>query len=127
MGVKTYKELLVWQKSMELVKIIYELVRELPKEELFALSAQMRRSAISLPSNIAEGAERDSTKEFIHFINIAQGSRAELETQTLLCESIGYLKREETDKTIELLSEIGRMLSDLKRALNSSHTHRTTI
>jgi len=83
--VMNYQDLIVWQKAMELAEIVYVLARKLPKEELFALSDQMRRAAISIPSNIAEGHARNSTKEFIQFLSIAKGSTAEIETQLLLC------------------------------------------
>ncbi len=73
--IKDFKDLIVWQKAMELVVEVYNLVKKLPKEELFALSDQMRRSAISIPSNIAEGQGRNSTKEYIHFLAIAKGSK----------------------------------------------------
>ena len=75
MGVSSYQELIVWQKGMELVKIIYLLSRKLPKEESFGLTDQIRRSAVSIPSNIAEGFGRHSTKEYIHFLRIARGSK----------------------------------------------------
>lgn len=86
MGIQSYSELTVWQKSMDMVCVIYSIVKKLPKEELFALSDQIRRAAVSIPSNIAEGQARNSTKEFIQFITIANGSKAELETQLLLCK-----------------------------------------
>ena len=81
---KSYRELIVWQKSMELAEKVYLLVKALPKEETYALSDQMRRAAVSIPSNIAEGHARQSQKEFLQFLCIARGSRAELETQLLL-------------------------------------------
>ena len=89
--IKDFKDLTVWQKAMELVAEVYLLVKKLPKEELFALSDQIRRSSISIPSNIAEGQARNSVKEFIHFLAIAKGPKAELETQLLLCVKINYL------------------------------------
>ena len=92
-----FKDLVVWQKAMEIARDIYVLVRELPKEETYGLSDQMRRCAISIPSNIAEGQQRNSAKDFQHFINIAQGSRGELETQLLLAKDVGYL----SEATIE--------------------------
>ena len=88
---KNHKELLVWQKAMQLVVDVYNLIRLLPKEETYGLSDQMRRAAISIPSNIAEGNARSSQKDMVHFLYIAQGSRAELETQLELCELIGYI------------------------------------
>ena len=78
--VKSYQDLLVWQKAMELVTEIYRIAKLLPREELYALSDQMRRSAVSIPSNIAEGQARNSTKEFINFLSVAKGSNAELQT-----------------------------------------------
>ena len=80
MDAKSYKDLLVWQKAMLAAKMIYLLIKQLPQEELFALSNQIRRAAISIPSNIAEGQARNSTKEFLQFLSIAKGSKAELET-----------------------------------------------
>ena len=89
--IKDFKDLIVWQKAMVLVAEVYQLVKKLPQEEHFALSDQIRRAAISIPSNIAEGQGRNSTKEFIRFLAIAKGSKAELETQLLLCVRINYL------------------------------------
>ena len=88
---RTHKELLVWQKSMLLVEEVYRLVKMLPKEETYALSDQMRRAAISIPSNIAEGNARNSPKEFQQFLYISLGSAAELETQLLICQRLGYI------------------------------------
>ena len=89
MAVKNYTELLVWRKAMELTAEVYRIVKMLPKEELFALSDQMRRAAVSIPSNIAEGQARTSTREFLKFLSIAKGSKAELETQLILCVKVG--------------------------------------
>jgi four helix bundle protein len=109
----TYRDLIVWQKAMDLTVEIYRLVKKLPKEEMFVLSAQMRRSAISIPSNIAEGQDRNTKKEFHHYLSIARGSRAELETQLLICFRVGYFADEEILKATDLLKEIGKMLSSL--------------
>jgi four helix bundle protein len=108
-----YKELKVWQKSMELVKEIYSLVKKLPKEELYVLSDQMRRAAISIPSNIAEGNGRKSHTEYARFLDIARGSQFELETQLHICIMLNYLTENETQKAFELISEVGRMLNSL--------------
>ncbi len=91
MSLTNYKELIVWQKSMSLVTEIYQLVKFLPKEETYALSDQMRRAAVSIPSNIAEGQARNSTREFVNFLSIARGSKAELETQLMICVRLKYL------------------------------------
>ncbi len=110
---KNHKELLVWQKAMQLVVDVYNLIRLLPKEETYGLSDQMRRAAISIPSNIAEGNARSSQKDMVHFLHIAQGSRAELETQLELCELIGYISKERLEPVLMQTQEIGRMLSGL--------------
>jgi len=109
----SYKGLLVWQKAMELTAVIYKLVKKLPKEELYSLSDQMRRAAVSIPSNIAEGQDRNTKKEFIYFLTIARGSKAELETQLLICVKIGYLIEEEILEAMTLSTEIGKMLTSL--------------
>ena len=120
MTVKNYTELIVWQKSMTAVTLLYSLIKKLPKEELFALSDQMRRCAVSIPSNIAEGQQRTSSAEFQKFISYAQGSRAELETQLLICVSIGYMTEDDISELMSLLSEINKMLSALEKTLPSS-------
>jgi four helix bundle protein len=108
-----YKELTVWQKSMELVKETYLLVKKLPKEETYALSDQMRRAAISIPSNIAEGNGRKSLTDYARFLDIARGSEYELETQFEICIMLGYLTETDCKKVFELINEIGRMLHTL--------------
>lgn len=118
--IKDFKDLIVWQKAMELVAEVYLLVKKLPKEELFALSDQLRRSAISIPSNIAEGQGRNSTKEFIHFLAIAKGSKAELETQLLLCIKVNYLNQSEIETAINLIQEVGKMLNVLQKSLTTN-------
>ena len=109
----SYQGLLVWQKAMDLTAVIYKLVKKLPKEELYSLSDQMRRAAISIPSNIAEGQDRNTDKEFAHFLCIARGSRAELETQLLICVKVEYLTENEISEAMNLLSEVGKMLTSL--------------
>jgi len=107
----SYQGLIVWQKAMDLTAIVYNLVKKLPKEELFALGSQMRRAVVSIPSNIAEGQDRNTDKEFTQFMTIARGSKAELETQLLICVKVGYLKETEISEVMNLLSEIGKMLT----------------
>ena len=89
-----YQELKVWQKSMDLAEVVYDLIKLLPKSELYALSDQMRRASVSIPSNIAEGQQRRSSKEFLTFLSVARGSLAELETQLLLCVRLNFLTNE---------------------------------
>ena len=115
--IKDFKDLIVWQKAMELVAEVYILVKKLPKEELFALSDQMRRAAISIPSNIAEGQGRNSSKEYVRFLAFAKGSKAELETQLLLCVKINYLNILEIETAINLIHEIGKMINALQKSL----------
>jgi len=90
--VMTHRDLDVWKNGIELVKKIYILTKDFPKEEIYTLTSQIRRSAISIPSNIAEGAARNSKKEFIQFLYIALGSAAELETQLIVAKELGYIK-----------------------------------
>lgn len=114
--VKSYKDLDVWQKSIELVKEIYILVKYLPKEETYALSDQIRRSAVSIPSNIAEGSGRNGTKEYIQFLYIALGSLCELETQIIIAKEIGYInniEKIEGDMTT-IKKMINAMITSLK-------------
>lgn len=114
---QNFKDLIVWQKAMELVEEVYKLVGFLPNDEKYALSDQIRRSAVSVPSNIAEGRGRSSEKEFVYFLNIANGSAYELETQLIICERLGYLKKEQLTYAIELCDEICRMLNVMIRKL----------
>ena len=109
----SYQGLIVWKKAMEVAAIIYKLVKKLPKEELFSLSDQMRRAAVSIPSNIAEGHDKNTKNEYIHFLSISRGSKAELETQLLICVKVGYLTETEITEAMDLLAEIGKMLTTL--------------
>lgn len=115
---ENYQKLEVWKKSMAVVVEIYRLVKKLPREETYALSDQMRRAAVSIPSNIAEGQAR-GIKEFIQFLKMARGSRAELETQLLICVHLNYLSDSDIALSLNLLCEISRMTSSLIVTLNS--------
>lgn len=117
MAIKHYKDLSVWQKSMDLAVEIFKVVKFLPKEELYGLSDQMRRAVVSVPSNIAEGQQRSSTKDYIRFLHIAKGSLGELETQIMLCERLEYLRKEKTNQLIGQCIEIQRMISGLISSL----------
>lgn len=112
---ENYKNLIVWQKSMELVKATYKIITILPVEERFALADQMRRSVISIPSNIAEGYERKSTKEYIHFLLIANASRAELATQLEICKMLGYI--DNIDGLLARCNEIGKIINAIIKGL----------
>ena len=111
--IKNYRELVVWKRSMELVVETYKLVKLLPKEETYALSDQIRRAVVSIPSNIAEGNGRASTKDYARFLSMARGSKYELETQLLICAALNYLTKEQIMKAMVLSDEIGRMLNVL--------------
>ena len=116
---KHYKELLVWQKGVELAKGVYALTRRFPADERFGLTMQMRRAAVSIPSNIAEGQARQGTREFLQFLSHASGSLAELDTQLLLSTEMGYSPKEEAERLAGLIGELQRMLAALRRALAS--------
>jgi four helix bundle protein len=110
---KNYADLIVWKKAMTLVTEIYRITRELPKEELFGLTSQLRRAAVSIPSNIAEGQGRLSKGEFRVFLGNARGSLSELETQIILCKNLDYIAEQEAARLLEMASEVGRILNGL--------------
>lgn len=112
-----YKDLIVWKKSFALTVELYTLTKEFPKDELFGLVSQMRRSAVSIPSNIAEGQSRGTCKDFKKFLRTAYASGAELETQTLLAEKIGYISNLESIQVCEKIIEIRSMLVGLMKSL----------
>ena len=113
-----YQKLEVWKKSMDLAVQVYSLAKKLPKEETYALADQVRRAAVSIPSNIAEGQSRGD-KGFMHFLKVAKGSCAELETQLLLCIRLKYLNDSDVAFSLAELDEIGKMLSSLVKYLKS--------
>lgn len=113
-----YKELIVWQKSYKLALDIYSISKSFPKEEMFGITSQIRRSVISIPSNIAEGNSRGSKKEYVQFLRIALGSATELETQILLCKDLGLIKVPDYNTIQLLLEEVIKMLSVLIKKLN---------
>jgi four helix bundle protein len=118
-GIRGFKQLEVWQLGMELAIDVYRLTSTLPKHEMHGLSSQMQRAAVSIPSNIAEGHSRRSTKEYLRHISIASGSIAELETQLVLAAKLNYSDRHQIDSILTQTDRIGRMLSGLRRALRS--------
>lgn len=117
MKTQSYKDLIVWQKAIALAKIVYQLTQKLPSEEKFGLVAQMRRSAVSIPSNVAEGQARHTTGEFIQFISHAEGSLAELDTQLILTKELGFSDSSNLAAAFKLIDEIRRMLNVLRRKL----------
>ena len=115
-----FSEMIVWQRAMDLVVETYMLARKLPREERYALSEQMRRAAISIPSNIAEGQSRHTTREFVRFLSMAKGSNAELHTQLLICARIRFLSPADIQKALSLSNEIGKMLNSLIQKLSDN-------
>ncbi len=112
-----YKELKVWQKSRELVKFIYKLTQKFPKEEIYSLTSQIRRAAVSIPSNIAEGAGHFSNKEFSRFLVIAYSSSCELDTQLILSYDLEFINNDDLKNSASLIDEIQKMLSGLIKSL----------
>ncbi len=113
----SYRDLVVWQRAMELVSAVYKLTRTFPGSERFGLASQIQRSAVSIPSNIAEGQGRLATKEFRQFLGVARGSLKELETQLLISTDLAYAGAEDVAACLEVADEIGRMLNALIKAL----------
>jgi four helix bundle protein len=113
MSVKSYKDLNIWQRSMDLVEFVYRITEDLPSKESFGLVTQMRRAAISVPSNIAEGYGRQSTGSYSQFLSIARGSLFELETQVEICIRLKYFHKTESEKLVAEIVEISKMISSL--------------
>ena len=113
------KELKIWQKSMELVKLVYNLVSELPANEKYGLISQIKRCSVSIPSNISEGAGRNSKKEFIHFLSISNGSAYELQTQLILTIELKLLSKVKVMPILELLVEVQKMNYSLQKSIEN--------
>ncbi len=120
MAVRMYQDLLAWQKAMDLAEAVYRATQAFPKDELYGLTSQLRRAAVSVPSNIAEGQGRGTPSELIHHLRIAQGSLQELETQLLLAERLSYLPKETAEKFVNLTGEVGRLIRGFIKSLRSS-------
>ena len=118
--IKSYKDLIVWQKAFELSLLVYKATHRFPKEELYGLVSQLRRCAVSIPSNIAEGYCRSRRLEYIQFLQIAFASGAELETQLLIAKELGYFTGKSYESASSLLIEVMKMLNSLIRKLKSS-------
>lgn len=118
--IKTYRDLIVWQKAMAFVTEIYRKTKVFPREEVYGLTAQIRRCAVSIPSNIAEGYGRNSTSDYIRFLQIASGSLYELQTQLEISANLEYLNKSELEQLYSFSREIERMLSSLIRKLDNT-------
>ena len=123
MSSKTFRDLLVWQKSHNLVLRIYRCTEAFPNGEKFGLVSQIRRSAASIPTNIVEGQKRKSSKDFLHFLNLADSSLEETKYHLILSKDLGYLKLKDFDDLMMLCDEIGRMLSGLQKNLQLKTYH----
>jgi four helix bundle protein len=117
MKVKSYRELIAWQKAMDFVVATYRQTTRFPKEEQYTLCSQLRRAVVSILSNIAEGQRRSTTRDFLHFLAVANGSVAEAETQLVIAQRLGYLDDRTTCALLEQSAEIGRLINGLKKAL----------
>jgi four helix bundle protein len=119
MTVKNYQDLIGWQKAMDLVEVVYHLTKRFPSEELYGLTSQIRRAAVSVPSNIAEGQGRSSPNDFARFLSIAHGSLREVETQILIAVRLKYLQESDAAQAMQLCGETGRILNGLMNKLRS--------
>ena len=117
LSIKSYKDLIVWQKGYELVREVYKVTAKLPRSEVFALQSQMHRSAVSIVSNIAEGSNRKTRKDYCQFLHIAYGSTAELETQLFLCRDLYNLS---VERELALITEVSKMLRAVINKLEPS-------
>ena len=113
----SYRDLVAWQKAMRLTVNVYSATQHFPGDELYGLRTLLRRAAVSVPSNIAEGQARFANGDFQRFLSIARGSLAEVETQHLLCRKLQYVTLEETNKLLEDCAELGRILNGLRESL----------
>ena len=120
MGVQNYRGLIAWQKAMDFVAEVYELTKQLPPDEKFGLTSQLRRCSISVPSNIAEGEGRFSKADFKRFLSIAHGSLREAETQLLIAVRLRYLNDDQVNPLLELSAEVGRLVQGLAKSLKTS-------
>src|SRR6476469_6637299 len=118
---QNYRDLVVWQKGIDLAKLLYPLSARFPAEEKFGLVSQIRRAAVSIPSNIAEGQARHTTGEFVQFISHAEGSVAELDTQLILSIELKFRRDVGAEAVFELIGELRRMLNVLRRKLAARH------
>jgi four helix bundle protein len=117
MTIRSYRDLIAWQRAMDVAQLVYQVSAACPKEELFGIVSQMRRSAVSVPSNIAEGQGRKSTKDFLRFLSIAYGSLCEMETQVTLGGRLGFLDESHVTQVLDASAEVGRLVNGLYHSL----------
>jgi four helix bundle protein len=116
-AIKDYRDLVVWQKAMDLVETIYRTTGTFPREEIYGLTSQIRRAAISIPSNIAEGNGRNTARDYMHFLGMAYGSVKEVETQVLIAERLRYINCSDSNGLVKMTTEIARLISGLANSL----------
>jgi four helix bundle protein len=117
MAVSDYRDLIVWQKAMGLVEAVYKITANFPREEIYGLTSQVRRASVSIPSNIAEGQGRRTTRDFLSFLSIAHGSLKEVETQIMIAKRLQFICEGKQSEILELTTEVGRLISDLANSL----------
>ena len=117
-GVKSYKELLIWQKGIKIVVLVYKLTKDFPKDEIYALTSQLKRASVSVPSNISEGFGRQTDKSFNHFLNIARGSLNEIETQLIIARELGFITDDNLiTENMSLIEEESKMINAFAKNL----------
>lgn len=119
---RSYRELIVWQRALDLVEVVYEITRQLPPQEQYGITAQLRRAVISIPTNIAEGYGRATQRDFANFLSIARGSLMETEALLLVGERLGYLRSEMSTGAHDRIDEVSRLLSSLRRRVTRTET-----
>src|SRR5262249_2051625 len=117
MALRNYTDLIAWQKAMDLVEAVYRATSDFPSRELYGLPSQLRRAAVSVPSNIAEGEGRRSKREFSHHLSIAHGSLREVETQVLIARRLQYIQDDDMRRLLDLAGEVGRLITGLSKSL----------
>ncbi len=117
MAIRNYRDLIAWQKAMDLVEGVYRISKRFPASERFGLLSQIRRAAVSIPSNIAEGQGRGATREFGQFLKIAYGSLREVETQLMISQRLGYAEESDVNKLLDVSAEVGRLINGLMKSL----------
>jgi len=119
MTIKSYKDLKVWQVAIDMVVDIYRLTGKFPRNESFGLASQIQRATVSIPSNIAEGHARGTSREFHHYLSITLGSTAELETQLIIAEKLGYLEQTTANEMLERIDKLGKMIRALQKSVKT--------
>lgn len=124
MEIKSYKDLEVWQKAMDLVVMCYQTTKSFPRSEVYGLASQLQRAAVSIPANIAEGRERKYSKEFAQHLSMAYSSLAEVETHIQIAQRLNYINSTETEQLLEQTAEIGRMINGLRKSIEKRNVPR---